>query len=395
VLAEKIHSAADEVFSQAGYSIGRIDTALNESTAQDIGDVHVLGVRSRSEITPTILKTMSRLLAVGCFSVGTDAVAADAACSQGVPVFNAPHSSTRSVAELTLGNIIMLARRAGDRNNELHRGRWFKTASGSQEIRNKTLGIVGYGHIGQQVGLLAEAIGMHVIFFDTLKKLPLGRAVPVVNLEELLKQSDFVSLHVPATPETELLLNKKHLGLMRPEAYLLNLSRGSVVELDALLVALKDGKLAGAALDVYPEEPTSNEAEFAMKVEGIPNLLLTPHIGGSTEDAQENIGREVASSLIEFLDAGTTEGAVNFPQLKLPAFPERHRILHIHRNVPGVLSQVNKIIAELGINVDAQFLGTASDVGYLIMDVNRELSDEARNRIAELPESIRTRILYS
>ncbi|MEO7966091.1 MAG: phosphoglycerate dehydrogenase, partial [Gemmatimonadaceae bacterium] len=354
----------------------------------------ILGVRSRTKIRAPQLEHGEKLLAIGCFSVGTDQVAIADAAQHGIPVFNAPHASTRSVAELTIGNIIALARRLGDKNLKLHRREWDKSLAGAHEVRGRTLGIVGYGHIGQQVAILAEAFGMRVVFYDVQKRLALGLARSVTTLEALLDESDFVSLHVPETPRTRAMIGAPQLARMKKGSYLINLSRGSVVVVEALRDALASGHLSGAALDVFPTEPAPTNADFDVGFDGLPNVILTPHVGGNTEEAQRNIGIEVANSFIGFIDRGSTEGAVNFPQINLPPLPDTHRILNIHRNVPGALAEVNKIVSEVGANIEAQQLATTRDIGYLVMDVNRELSDEVHVRISTLPMSVRTRILY-
>ena len=394
-LLEKIHPAAEECFRAAGYNVEAVPDALGDGELKSLlSDVHVVGVRSRTKIRTEHLTEAKRLMAIGCFSVGTDQVDLDSATSAGVCVFNAPYSSTRSVAELTVGNMIALSRRSAEKSSQMHRGVWEKSAAGAIEIRNKTVGVVGYGHIGQQVGLLAEAFGLNVKFYDVVKKLPLGRAQPVDSLEELLAEVDFVTLHVPGGTPTTKLIGKKELSKMKVGSYLLNLSRGLVVDLAALTDALKAKHLAGAALDVYPEEPEQGKAKFESDLCGLENVILTPHIGGSTEEAQHNIGIEVATALIQYLDIGSTEGAVNFPSVHLPLFPDSHRILYIHQNVPGALSEVTKIIFETGVNIDAQYLNTYKDIGYLIMDVNSALSEEVKKKISILPRAIKTRILY-
>lgn len=395
VLVEKIHPSAVETFRDAGYEVETISHALDDDElCHVISTAHILGVRSQTRVHAEHLTLARRLFAVGCFTVGTDQVALDAATSQGVPVFNAPHSSTRSVAELAIGNVLGLARRIAERSHRMHDGRWEKSVAGTVEVRDKTLGIIGYGHIGQQVGLLGEVLGMDVLFYDVVKKLPLGRARAMSNMREVLEKSDFVTLHVPGGASTRNLIGKSQLASMKRGSFLINLSRGGVVDIGSLCQALSSGQIAGAALDVYPKEPCEATAEFDSPLRGLANVILTPHIGGSTEEAQFNIGREVAGSLVSFLDSGATQGAVNFPVVSLPPFPDAHRILNVHRNVPGVLSAINRIIAEVGANINAQYLSTFKDIGYLIMDVSRELSDEVKNRIRALPESVRTRILY-
>ena len=394
-LLEKIHPAAEDVFHSAGYDVVNVPNALGDRELNElISDVHVVGVRSRTKIREAQIRAAKRLLAIGCFSVGTDQVDLDAATSGGVVVFNAPHSSTRSVAELTLGNIFSLARRSSDKSAKMHSGRWEKSVSGAIEIREKTVGIVGYGHIGQQVGLLAEALGLNVLFFDVVKKLPLGRAKPVDSLDDLLPAVDFLTLHIPGGATTRNLIGTKQLQMPQARPYPSKPTPATAPDLPALAEALKSKHLAGAALDVFPEEPEQGSAEFSSDLLGLENVILTPHIGGSTEEAQRNIGREVSNSLIDYLDMGVTEGAVNFPNANLPMFPGSHRVLYIHQNAPGALSEVTKIIFDLGVNIDAQYLSTYKDIGYLIMDINRELSDEVRAKISVLPKAIKTRILY-
>jgi D-3-phosphoglycerate dehydrogenase len=394
-LFEKIHPEARLTFEEAGYSVTTVpDSRQGEALDEILENAHVIGVRSRSKVLEENLAKAKRLLAIGCFTVGTDQVELDAARAHGVPVFNAPHSSTRSVAELAISSLIGLSRRLGEVNSRMHQGEWNKSASGSYEIRGKTLGVVGYGHIGQQVGLLGEAVGLNVVFYDVVKKLPLGRATQIESLEKLLATCEFVSLHVPGTEETRGMMSQERISQMKDGAYLLNLSRGNVVDIDALSEALKSKKLAGAAIDVFPSEPQSNQEAFESPLCGLENVLLTPHIGGSTEEAQRNIGREVADSLIRFLDNGSTQGAVKFPVVHLPAFPSSHRILNVHFNRPGALMDVNALITKIGANINSQYLSTFEDVGYLIMDIDKELAEELHHEIANLPNSIKTRILF-
>ncbi len=394
-LLENIHPAAAEALRESGYSIDVIPQALDgEELNAVMASAHVVGLRSRTKVREDQLAAAQKMLAIGCFTVGTDQVAIQEAAKRGIPVFNAPHASTRSVAELTMGCIIALARRLGDKNSLLHTRHWDKSLAGAHEVRGRTLGIIGYGHIGQQVGLLGEAFGMRVVFHDILKKLPLGLARPIADVDALLAESDFVTLHVPETPRTMEMIAGAQLALMKAGSYLLNLSRGKVVNVPALQDALRRQHLAGAALDVFPTEPAPTLADFDVGFSDLPNVILTPHVGGNTEEAQRNIGLEVAHAIEQFIDRGSTEGAVNFPHVNLAAMPDTHRILNIHRNVPGVLAEVNHIVSEIGANIEAQQLVTSRDVGYLVMDINRELSDEVNNRIAALPMSIRTRILY-
>lgn len=393
-LLENVHPAAADALQARGYTVDVIPKALEGADLLEVmTSAHVVGLRSRTKLRAEHLAAAHKLLAVGCFSVGTDQVAIHDAATRGMPVFNAPHASTRSVAELALGCIIALARRLGDKSAALHQQHWDKSLAGAHEVRGRTVGLIGYGHIGQQVGLLAEACGMRVLFHDIVRKLPLGLAKPV-ELDALLDEADFVSLHVPETERTVGMIGAAQLSRMRQGSYLLNLSRGKVVDAAALREALVSGHLGGAALDVYPAEPTPTVAEFDVGFAGLSNVILTPHVGGNTEEAQRAIGLEVANALGEFIDRGSTEGAVNFPQVNLPSLPGRHRILNIHQNVPGVLAAVNNIVSEVGANIEAQQLGTTRDIGYLVMDVNRELSDEVYDRISALPMNVRTRILY-
>jgi D-3-phosphoglycerate dehydrogenase len=394
-LLENVHPSAAAALTERGYTVQIIPRALEGDELREVmASSHVLGVRSRTKVREEHLRQAGRMLAIGCFSVGTDQVAIQDAARRGLPVFNAPHASTRSVAELTLGAMIALARRLGDKSNALHQRRWDKSLAGAHEVRGRTVGIIGYGHIGQQVGLLAEAFGMRVVFHDIVRKLPLGLARPVADVDAVLDEADFVTLHVPETPRTVAMIGEAQLARMRAGSYLLNLSRGKVVDAEALRQALRRGHLAGAALDVYQSEPTPTEAEFDVGFADLQNVILTPHVGGNTEEAQRSIGLEVAHALSEFIDRGVTEGAVNFPQVNLPSIPGTHRILNIHQNVPGVLAAVNNIVSEVGANIEAQQLATTRDIGYLVMDVNRELSDEVHSRISALPMNVRTRILY-
>lgn len=395
LLLEGIHPAGAACFEAADYRVDLRSSAMSEDELlKEIGGVHVLGLRSKTRLTERVLDEAKNLLAAGCFCIGTDQVDLTAAAERGVAVFNAPYSNTRSVAELTMANIVMLARQAVQRSMELHDGVWRKTAEGCYEVRHKTLGIIGYGHIGPQIGLLAEAFGMRVVFFDIMKKLPLGTARQLDSMDEVLEQSDFVTLHVPDTPLTKNLIDQPQLAMMKPGSFLLNLSRGAVVNVKALREALESGHLAGAAADVYPKEPKSNEEPFESELRGLENVILTPHIGGSTVEAQENIGIEVASALVKFVDTGSSTGSVNFPQVELPMVHHSHRVLHIHRNEPGVLRDVNAIMGELGVNIDAQYLGTRDAIGYLIMDVDRTMSREVKQRMDALPSTIRTRLLF-
>lgn len=395
LLLENIHVSAHQIFAAERFQIEAHKQALKESQLlEKIGDVHLLGIRSKTQISERVLREGKRLLSVGCFCIGTNQVDAAAANRLGLPVFNAPFSNTRSVAELMIGEIIALARQLGDRSREVHAGVWKKISADCYEVRGKVLGIVGYGHIGRQLGVLAEALGIRVVFFDVASKLPMGNNRSVATLDELLGEADFVSLHVPATPQTRNMIGTAELARMKKGSYLLNASRGTVVDIPALARALESGHLAGAAIDVYPSEPESNDQPFASELQKQRNVILTPHIGGSTSEAQEAIGREVATSLTKFVNSGATTGAVNFPGVELPHEPGTHRILNVHRNVPGVLGDINGIVSGARANIHSQLLATDAHIGYLIMDLDQDVSDEVRRGVGALPTSVRTRILY-
>jgi len=395
LLLENIHPAAFSFLEESGYSVEGIGCSLNsDELMEQIQDVHVLGIRSKTQVTEKHINAARRLLTIGCFGVGTNQVVLDAAMRRGIAVFNAPYGNTRSVAELAIGNIISLSRRSALGNLRMHQGRWEKSAAGVFEVRGKTIGIVGYGHIGQQVGIIAEALGMRVLFFDLVKQLKLGNATQAETFDELLKQSDFITLHVPADPSGAALMGAKELSTMKRGSYLLNLSRGSLIDVAALKEAVQSGHLGGAALDVFPEEPKSNAEDFEFELTGVENILLTPHIGGSTEEAQHNIGLEVARAFVKFIDTGLTRGAVNFPQVGLPSDGISHRILNVHKNVPGVLSDINSIISNLGANINAQFVSSYKEIGYLVMDLDKNLANEVYQEITKLDSNIRTRILY-
>jgi len=397
LLLENIHQSAVTLFKAEGFQVESVSTALKEKElVEKIRDVHVIGIRSKTQLRALPISEGKRLLSIGAFCIGTNQIDLDHANKCGVPVFNAPFSNTRSVAEMILSEVIALARQLGDRSSEVHKGTWKKVATGSWEVRGKTLGVIGYGHIGSQIGVIAEMIGMNVIFYDRVTKLPMGNNKPMATLGELLANSDFVTLHVPETPQTKNMIGAEELALMKKGSYLLNASRGTVVVIPALADAIKRGHLAGAAIDVYPEEPEANGEGFKTELQGLPNVILTPHIGGSTSEAQEAIGREVATSLIRYINQGTTTGAVNFPHIDLPTVPgrETHRILNVHKNVPGVLRDINKIVSDKNANIEAQVLATDSNIGYLVMDLGQDVSEDVKLGIAGLPTSIKTRILY-
>jgi len=396
VLLENIHASA--VGYLAGHGYTQVEPVRHAPPRKELlallRDAHMVGIRSRTQLDREALSAAGKLVAIGCFCIGTDQVDSEFAAERGVPVFNAPHANTRSVAELVIGLAIMLERDVFRKSRLVHDGSWPKTAAGSREVRGKTIGIVGYGHIGSQVSVLAESLGMRVLFHDIVPKLPLGNATPVGSLEELLAHSDVVTLHVPQTPLTKNLIDGPRLGLMRPGAMLINTSRGVVVDQEALAAAMREGRLSGAAVDVFPQEPRSPDAPLASPLRGLPNVILTPHVAGSTEEAQEKIGAEVAAKLVSYSDSGTTVGAVNFPELTLAAHERSHRVLHIHQNVPGMLERINHAIAQEDINVLAQHLETRKSVGYVVLDVEKAAPTSLLARLRAIPGTIRARILY-
>ncbi len=398
LLLEGISASAVESFHRAGYSL--IDARATSLTDADlkhaVADAHIIGLRSRTQLTAEVIAHARRLIAVGCFCIGTNQVDLAAARQAGIPVFNAPYSNTRSVAELVVAEAIMLLRGIPHRNALCHRGGWAKSAARSYEARDKVLGIVGYGHIGTQVGVLAESLGMHVLFHDIENKLTLGNAHAAASLDDLLERSDVITLHVPQTPATRLMLGAPQLARMREGAMLINASRGSVVDIPALAAALASGHLAGAAVDVFPVEPKSNQDAFVSPLMGMDNVILTPHIGGSTLEAQDNIGIEVAAKLIRYSDNGSTLSAVNFPEVALPEHPRSRRLLHIHRNAPGTLSRINELFSAGNINIDAQFLQTDADIGYVVIDVTADQAQAValKTQLATIPGTLRSRVLY-
>lgn len=399
LLLEGLHASAVEAFQADGYTnIEYQQKALPEpQLLEAISDAYVVGIRSATQLTARILEQAPRLMGIGCFCIGTNQVDLDAAQEHGIPVFNAPFSNTRSVAELVLAEIILLLRGIPQRSSVAHRGGWVKTATGSHEARGKCLGIVGYGHIGTQTGLLAEALGMRVVFYDIETKLALGNAQPLPSLDALLEVADVVTLHVPETPQTYRMIGAAQLARMKPGASLINAARGTVVDVNALVQVLESKHLSGAALDVFPEEPKANDEEFVSPLRRFDNVLLTPHVGGSTEEAQQNIGLEVASKLIKYSNNGSTVSSVNFPEVTLPEHPGKHRLLHIHRNQPGVLSRINAIFSEQQINIAGQYLQTNAKIGYVVIDVDsheRAETLQLKKRLDEIAGTIRTRILY-
>ena len=396
LLLEGIHPSAIDALKAAGYT--QIES-LTGSLADDdlkakIADVHFVGIRSRTQLTADVFAHASKLVAVGCFCIGTNQVDLQAASEHGVAVFNAPFSNTRSVAELVLAEAILLLRGVPEKSAMAHRGGWLKSADNAFEIRGKTLGIVGYGSIGTQLSVLAEALGMKIIFFDVVSKLSLGNARQVARLHDLLAESDVVSLHVPETQATQWMIGQAEIAAMKPGSVLINASRGTVVEIEPLAQALFQKKLRGAAIDVFPVEPHSNKDVFESPLRGLDNVILTPHVGGSTMEAQENIGVEVADKLVKYSDNGTSTSSVNFPEVALPAHPGKHRLLHIHRNVPGVLSEINKIFSDNSINIASQYLQTHKDLGYVVIDIDAAYSAMALTKLAEVRGTIRSRVLF-
>ena len=397
LLLEGIHESALRTLKSHGYkNIEAVKGSISEQELlKKVKDIHFIGIRSRTQLTEVVFSAAEKLLAVGCFCIGTNQVNLDAALTKGVPVFNAPYSNTRSVAELVIAQAILLLRRVPEKNLLAHQGIWQKSAAGSFEARGKKLGIVGYGSIGSQLSVLAESMGMKVFLHDSVTKLPLGNANQVDSLEALMRECDVLSLHVPENRETRNMIGADELKWMKPESVVINASRGSVVDLDALAVALRENRIAGAAIDVFPHEPASNQDEFTSPLRGIPNCILTPHVGGSTMEAQENIGIEVSEKLIKYSDNGSSFNSVNFPEVTLPAYSGKHRLLHIHQNRPGVLSEINIVFAKNGININSQYLQTNNKVGYVVMDVDAEHSKEALNRLNEIDGTIRCRVLFS
>ena len=396
LLLENISDSAVEELRAGGYAdVEKINGALSEAElCEAVKGVHLLGLRSKTQITKKVIESADKLLAIGAFCIGVNQVDLSAATKRGIAVFNAPYSNTRSVAELIIGLCVILIRKIADKNAAAHRGEWLKEAKGSFELRGKTLGIVGYGNIGSQVSAMAESMGMHVIYHDIATKLPLGNAKQIRELKELLKQSDIVTLHVPSDATTRNIINAETLRSMRKGAILINHSRGDVVDLDALKKAVVSCKIGGAAIDVYPEEPEKNGDPFSSVLQGLPNVILTPHIGGSTEEAQANIGLDVTSKLVKYLELGISAGSHTVPPVSLPPQAGTHRILHIHRNVPGVLGQINSRLSKVGINITGQYLKTNDEIGYVILDVDSKLSQEAFEILKGIKGTLKARMVY-
>jgi len=396
LLLENISDVSVEEFKEAGYvTVRKLSGALSEADLmREIKDVHLLGIRSKTLVTEKVLTKANKLLAIGCYCIGVNQVNMKAATEKGIAVFNAPHANTRSVAELVIGLSVMLIRRITDKNKAAHEGIWQKDAKGSFELRGKTLGIVGYGNIGSQVSVMAEALGMDVVYFDVESKLPHGNAKQVRSLKDLLKRANIVTLHIPSEVSTRNLLNAETLAFMKRGSILINYSRGDVVDLEALKNALQSGQVSGAAIDVFPEEPEKNGAKFSTVLQNLPNVILTPHIGGSTEEAQLNIGLDVSSKLLNYLERGSTTGSHSVPQLNLQLQAKTHRILHIHKNVPGVLGEINSKLSSHNINILSQYLKTNDEIGYVVLDVDTALSKEAFGLLKEVKSTIKVRMLY-
>ena len=396
LMLEGVHDSAIEALARVGYTqvVCHPKALAEDRLIEEIADAHFVGIRSRTQLTAKVLAKAPKLVAIGCFCIGTNQVDLNAEAKLGVPVFNAPFSNTRSVAELVIAEMVLLLRRIPERSAAAHRGEWQKTANGSYECRGKTLGIVGYGNIGMQVGVLAEGLGMRVVYFDVKSKLPIGNAQPVPTLEALLKESHVLSLHVPQDEKTDRLIGEQEIAMMKPGAMLLNASRGNVVDIEALAEALRSQHLGGAAIDVFPIEPKSNSETFESPLRGIDHCILTPHIGGSTQEAQANIGVEVAEKLAHYSDNGTTVSAVNFPEVALPEHQGKHRLLHVHDNVPGIMSAINSVFSENAVNVSGQYLQTRGDTGYVVIDIEANYSDAVLERLSAIPGTLRCRVLF-
>ncbi|MCS6808986.1 MAG: phosphoglycerate dehydrogenase [Bacteroidota bacterium] len=399
LLLENIHESGVQVFKNADLGENVEIITCKHSLDEDaliaaLDGISLLGIRSRTHITERVLNHAPQLQAIGAYCIGTNQIALEAAALRGIPAFNAPYSNTRSVAEMVIGEVIMLMRGLYHKISRLHAGEWVKSSKGSHEVRGKTLGIIGFGNIGSQVSVLAEGLGMRVCYYDIVDKLSIGNAVKMSSMEDVLRAADILTIHVDGNPDNTNLIDDPEFHVMKDGVYLINLSRGHVVNLDALHKHLLSGKVAGAALDVFPHEPAANEHTFSSPFMGMPNVLLTPHIGGSTEEAQYNIGEFVSGKLVEYMNTGSTFASVNFPRIQLPSVKDTHRLLHIHRNVPGVLSQLNTIFAQNSVNVLSQYLGTNQHIGYVIADVDKEYSDSLLHDLQNVTNTIRVRILY-
>ncbi len=395
LLLENIHSEAVEFMTKEGYTVEHATTSLSEEElAERIKDVSILGIRSKTQITEDVLKNANKLLAIGAFCIGTNQIDLKACTKRGVAVFNAPFSNTRSVVEMVIGEMIILMRRIYEKSNKLHQGVWDKSATDSYEIRGKKLGIIGYGNIGAQISVLAEALGMQVLYYDVVEKLALGNAYKCSSLRELLKKSDVITIHVDGNPENKNLIGEKEFKAMKDEAVFLNLSRGFVVDIKALKKHLESGKIKGAGIDVFPEEPKSNNEMFESELLGLPNVIISPHIGGSTNEAQRNIANYVPSRIIDYINTGNSHESVNLPNLQLPQLGDAHRLLHIHHNVPGIVARINSVFARFNINVVGQHLKTNDEVGYMITDINTEYDENVISELKRIDRTIRLRVLY-
>lgn len=396
VLLEGVHPSAEKVFMDDGHTnIVTANKSLPKEELKEIlADAHFLGIRSRTQVTPELLDFAPKLVAIGCFCIGTNQVSLQDTQIRGIPVFNAPFANTRSVAELVLGEMILLLRGVPAKNAAAHRGEWLKSAENSFETRGKILGVVGYGHIGTQIGILAENLGMKVQFFDIENKLALGNARPADSYHQLLATSDIVSFHVPETEQTKNMMDKTAFEHLKQNTILINASRGTVVDIDCLVEALKSGQVSGAAIDVFPTEPKSNQETFVSPLREFDNVILTPHVGGSTKEAQANIGIEVSEKLVKYSNNGSTLSSVNFPEVALPSHTGKHRICHIHHNEPGILAKINDVLSANDANIAAQYLQTSESVGYVVTDIDRSSSNKAFEKLKEIPGTIRTRILY-
>jgi len=396
LLLEGVHPATIEIFNKAGYSnIETKTSAMDENELIDsIDDIHILGIRSKTNITQKVIDKAHKLLSIGCFCIGTNQVDMGAATNKGVAVFNSPFSNTRSVAELVIAECIMLMRKTIEKNDAAHKGIWLKDSKDCFEVRGKTLGIIGYGHIGSQVSVLAESLGLKVIYYDVEPKMPLGNAEPVKKLEQLLKKADIVTLHVPGAKSTKNIINEKTLKQMKEGAILINLSRGDVMDTDAVKVALETKHLGGLAVDVFPKEPAAKGDVFKSPLQGLTNVILTPHIGGSTTEAQKNIGIDVSTKLISFIDTGSSVGSHSVPALSLPIQHNAHRLLHIHKNVPGVLSEINSILSGLNVNILGQYLKTNESIGYVVLDIDKKTPETILETMKKVKGTIKTRSLY-
>jgi len=393
---EGVHPAAIKLFKDSGYNdLDSVKGSMEEKELiKRVADAHLLGIRSKTQLTPAVLNAASKMIAVGAFCIGTNQINMETATDKGIAVFNSPFSNTRSVAELVIAHCINLMRRVFEKSEAAHQGKWMKDSANCYEVRGKTLGIIGYGHIGSQVSVLAENLGMNVIFYDIEPKLSLGNAHPVNSLEDLLKKSDIVTLHVPGHATTKNLLNEARISKMKKGACLINYSRGDVLDLNVIKKYIEKKQLGGFAADVFPSEPQNNSESFKSPVQGLANVILTPHIGGSTLEAQESIGLDVAGKLISFLETGSSTGSLSVPALSLPVQHDAHRILHIHKNVPGVLSEINSVLSKLNVNILGQYLKTNSQIGYVVLDINKQTSDKAMEGLKKVKNTIRVRSLY-